>query len=443
MRRTWTRKLWTAATATALVAGAAACGGGSATSSAGGNGSPKTLTYWASNQGAGLEADKAILTPELKKFEKRTGIKVKLEVVPWSDLLNRILAATTSGQGPDVLNIGNTWSASLQATGALLPFDDKVMERIGGKDRFVANALAAAGAEGRPPAAVPLYSLAYGLYYNKKLFKEAGIDAPPATWDELVADGKKLTGHGRWGLAVEGASYTENVHHAFVLGQQQGARPFTPEGRPAFDSPQQVTAVKDFVDLMAKDRIVNPGNAEYANQQSVTDFARGKAAMLMWQAATSSLKKQGMDAADYGIAPVPLPAKTPPGGKQVTSMVAGINLAVFKNTDNRDGALKFVKFMTGKDEQRILNKTYGSMPPVTDAYGDPAFETPELKTLRKVLADSAAPLPQVPQESQYETLVGNAVKKLFADAASGHPVTESSVKAELTKAKQQMPGGKG
>ena len=66
-----------------------------------------------------------MLAPELKKFEKQTGIKVNLQVIGWPDLLNKILAATTSGQGPDVLNIGNTWAPSLQATGAFLPFDDK------------------------------------------------------------------------------------------------------------------------------------------------------------------------------------------------------------------------------------------------------------------------------------------------------------------------------
>lgn len=137
-----------------LTATAAACGGG--TEPGGGNGDPGTLTYWASNQGTDLAADKEVLGPELAKFEKQTGIKVELEVVPWSDLLNRILAATTSGQGPDVLNIGNTWSASLQATGGLLPFDDKAMAEIGGADRFVPAALASAGAEGKPPAAVPI-----------------------------------------------------------------------------------------------------------------------------------------------------------------------------------------------------------------------------------------------------------------------------------------------
>src|SRR3954466_4128211 len=157
-----------------LALAATACGGGSS-SGGGSNDSPKTLTYWASNQGASIEVDKKVLQPELDKFEKATGVKVKLEVVPWSDLLNRILAATSSGQGPDVLNIGNTWSASLQATGALLPFDDNAFARIGGKDRFLDSALGSTGVPGKPPTAVPLYSLAYGLYYNKKLFKDAGI----------------------------------------------------------------------------------------------------------------------------------------------------------------------------------------------------------------------------------------------------------------------------
>ena len=145
MRRT--RAAAASAVTVSLLAAVTACGGGSSTDG-GSNDSPKTLTYWASNQGPSIEADKKILTPELKKFEKQTGIKVKLEVVPWSDLLNRILAATTSGQGPDVLNIGNTWSASLQATGALLPWDAKNFDKIGGKDRFVESALGSAGAAG-------------------------------------------------------------------------------------------------------------------------------------------------------------------------------------------------------------------------------------------------------------------------------------------------------
>lgn len=421
-----------------LALAATACGGGSATGG-GSNDSPKTLTYWASNQGASIEVDKKVLQPELDKFEKQTGIKVKLEVVPWSDLLNRILTATTSGQGPDVLNIGNTWSASLQATGALLPWDAENFGKIGGRDRFVDSALGSTGAEGKDPAAVPLYSMSYALYYNKKLFADAGISKPPATWDELVADGKKLSKGGKWGLGMEGSNPSENIHHAFVFAKQHGADFFTADGKADFTGDGTVAAVKQYVDLMAKDKVIAPGNAEYAQNQSVSDFAKGKTAMLLWQSASANLESQGMSKDDYGIAPVPVQSGTPGTGKQVNSMVAGINLAVFKNTDNTDGAAKFVKFMTSDAEQKILNKAYSTIPPVKSAQADAAFATPANGVLKDTLAKSAVALPQVADESQFETAVGTAIKGLFADAAAGRPVTTGSVKAALEKAQQQMP----
>ncbi|WP_030749145.1 ABC transporter substrate-binding protein [Streptomyces griseus] len=414
-----------------------ACGGSGGGS--GSEGKPRTLTYWASNQGASIEVDKKVLQPELDKFEKETGIKVKLEVVPWADLLNRILTATTSGQGPDVLNIGNTWSASLQSTGALLPFDAKNFEAIGGKDRFVDSALGSTGAQGQDPAAVPLYSMAYGLYYNKKMFKDAGIAQPPTTWDEVIAAGKKLSRDGKWGIGVEGSNLSNNIHQVFALGKQNGADFFTADGKADFTSDAAVAAVKQYVDLMAVHKIVAPGNAEYSQNQSLSDFSKDKTGMVLWQSASATFKSQGMDDDEWGVVPAPVVSGKPGAGAQTNSMVAGINMAVFKNTKNLDGALKFVKFMTGDEEQVHLNKTYGSIPPVKAAQNDPAFGSPALKVLRDTLATSAAALPQVPEESQFETVVGTAVKELFAEAAAGRPVTTESVKAKLEAAQQQMP----
>ncbi|GIH79706.1 sugar ABC transporter substrate-binding protein [Planobispora longispora] len=436
------RKLATTALAGALLLAASACGGdGGDGGTSAESGAPKTLTYWASNQGPSLEADQEILKPELDRFKKETGIEVKVEVVPWADLLNRILAATTSGQGPDVLNIGNTWSASLQATGAFVPFDDALLAKLGGRDRFLGPSLAATGASGQPPAAVPIYGMTYGLMYNKKMFAEAGVEAPPKTWDELIETGKKLTKDGKWGLAVEGASVTENAHHAFIFGQQHGAEPFDASGKPQFDSDKQVAATKQFLDLMAVHKIVNPSNAEYGNgTQAVQDFTSGKAAMLMWQSIASSAKAAGMSEDDYGVAPIPLPDPAQ-GGKQVNGMVAGINMAIFKSSRNRDAAVEFVKFMTGKQTQQNLNKAYGSLPTVKDAYDDPAFQSEHIKAFQEILATTAAPLPQVPEESQYETLVGTAMNELFADVASGKQVTEEQIKAKLTEANEKMLAG--
>ncbi|MFD5798755.1 sugar ABC transporter substrate-binding protein, partial [Streptomyces diastatochromogenes] len=112
---------------------------------------------------------------------------------------------------------------------------------------------------------------------------------------------------------------------------------------------------------------------------------------------------------------------------------------VFKNSHNLDGATKFVKFMTSDAEQKVLNTAYSTVPPVKAAQEDAAFNSPDTAVLKQTLATSAAALPQVAAESQFETAVGTAVKELFADAAGGRAVTADSVKAALEKAQQQMP----
>ncbi|HEX3750375.1 MAG TPA: sugar ABC transporter substrate-binding protein [Streptosporangiaceae bacterium] len=420
----------------------AACGGGTSTGgTGGGSGSTKnaTITYWASNQGASLQADYNTLNPELKKFKQETGITVKLQVIGWADLLNRILAATTSGQGPDVVNIGNTWSASLQATGAFLPLSSSTLSQIGGSAKFLTSAMGSTGAAGQTPIAVPIYSLAYGLYYNKAEFKAAGINTPPATWDQVVADGKKLTKGGNYGLAIEGANPSENIHNVFVLSKQKGGSFFDSAGNPTFTTAANVAAVQQWVNFMATDKIVNPGDAEYDQNQSVADFAKGKAAMLLWQAAGTTLKADGMSPDAYGVAAPPVESGTP-SMSNPDSMVAGINIAVFKSSKNQAAALKFVKFMTSQSESTLLNGKYGSITPVKAALAATPAATQEQTVLRNVLSNSATPLPQVAKEAQFETAVGGAVKTLFADAAAGKPVSAATVKQQLSSAQQQMNG---
>jgi multiple sugar transport system substrate-binding protein len=422
-----------------LAAGLAACGSGG-----GDNSSPKTLTYWASNQGRSLQQDQQVLGPELKKFEAKTGIKVKLEVIGWPDLLNRILAATSSGQGPDVVNVGNTWSASLQATGAFQSFDDATIAEVGGKNRFIPSTLTSTGAAGKPPGFVPIYGLAYGLFYNKKLFAQAGIAQPPKTWQDLVADAKKLTvpAKKQYGVGILGASYTEAAHFAFMFGAQQGARLFQ-GGQPGFDSPQMVAGVRQYLDLLGSAKVVNPSDAEYVNDADLLkDFATDKAGMMMIQSnATAGVQENGMKVGDFGVTPIPLPDPLPAGGRKVASHVAGINIGVFKSTKNKAGALKLIDFLTSPDEQKILNAVYGSLPVVPSAYDDPKFQTPAISTFKQVLANEAETMPMIAQEAQFETLVGNAVKQLTADAAAGRPTDDQTIKNRLSEANKKMQTG--
>jgi multiple sugar transport system substrate-binding protein len=421
----------------AAAAGLAACGSSSSSSSS----SPKTLTYWASNQGRTLQQDQQVLTAELKKFTQQTGIKVNLEVIPWTDLENRILSATSSGQGPDVLNIGNTWSASLAATGAFLPFDNSTYAKVGGPGKFIPSTLTSAGAPGKTPDFVPLYGLAYGLYYNKQEYSAAGITQPPQTWADLVSDAKKLTvpSKGQYGMCLEGGSYTEGVHFAFMFGEQNGASLLT-GSNPGFSSAAMVAGVKQYTDLMSADKVVSTADAQYENDAQVLgDFTKGKCSMMMLQSeGVTGLTQDGMSTSAFGVAPIPLVSPLPPGGHKVATHVAGINIGIFKNTKNEAGALKLVNFLTSPSEQDTLNANFGDLPVTPQSYSDPRFQGPDVTTFQKVLANESMTMPMKPDEAQFETLVGNAVKTLIAQAATGKPVAAPAIQAALNSANKQM-----
>lgn len=422
----------------AVALAATACGSKSSNGSSSSSGGSTTLTYWASNQGTSLANDKAVLTPVLADFAKKTGIKVNLEVIGWNDLQTRIQTAITSGQGPDVLNIGNTWGVSLQATGGLMEFGDAEMKAIGGADKFVKAALDTGGAPGTKPTSVPLYGLAYGLYYNKAMFKAAGL-TPPTTWEEMVAAGKKLTdpSKGVYGMSLAAASYTENAHFAFIDAAQNGAALFDSSGKPTFTSPGVVEGVLRYIDLMQTDKIVNTSDSQYDNGTlSVTDFAKKKVAMIINQNnADATIIASGMKADEFGVVPFPAPKDAK---ADVASHIAGINIAIMKSTKSKDQALKFVNYMTSAAVQEELGKPYSALPVLTDAKATFTTNADELKTFTDIYNTKSKPLPLVANEDQFESSVGKAMNNLFAKVATGSKVASSDVEAVLKTAQDSI-----
>lgn len=398
--------------------------------------SGQTITYWASVEGTGPAQTTSTLKHEFAAFTKQTGVKVNLQVIPWSDLLQKILTAVTSGSGPDVMEIGNTWSPSFAASGGFLSFNKSNFSQIGGASKFSSSALSVSGAPNKAPISVPVYSEAYGLFYNKADFKAAGIKSPPKTWAQFLNDAQKLTSKGHYGIAIEGASTSEAAHWAFLLGEQYG-NPIYAKGKWDFATAKEAKAVSLYVNLVA-DGVANKSDAENNSNVSESEFATNKAAMLVWQNPMSALSQLGMKASAYGIAPIPAPSPLPKGGKDIETFPAGINLAVPSSTNHRAAALALVKFLTSKSAQVAVNKVYGTFPPVLAAQKASQFQTPDEKTLEKIYNQHATPLPRVPSESTMETDLGGAITHLIGQAATKGKVPVPQIESALTSAQDQL-----
>lgn len=396
-----------------------------------------TITYWANPETATPQQHAAVLEPLLKEFTAQTGVQVKLEMQDWTKVYPKIIAGIASSSLPDVFDTGATWASALQATGGLMPFDAKAYAAIGGRAKFLATSLASTGVPGPTTAVVPLYGESYGLFYNKTLFRAAGIKTPPTTWAEYVADARKLTRPGQWGTAFAGAGPLINVHEAFIFGRQHGARLFSPLGKPDFDTPAEVAGLRQMFDVMATDKAVDPGMIEKNGGDQVAAFAQGKAAMIIQQSAAVGILK-ALHFSDYAVADVPVLNPLPPGGDPVQSIVAGTNLAISADSTHKAADLELVKFLTSGHAQTTLNAAFGTLPVLNALQTAPAFSTPAATTFGQILSRYSEPMPQVPGEGAMEAALGPELVKLWPKAADG-TLTNADISKALRAAQQQMP----
>ncbi len=395
------------------------------------------LTFWAVQMGSSAELTEQALAPVLADFTRDTGVEVELEVISWTDLHARITTAIVGGNGPDVVTAGTSWSVGLDETGAFLPFGRDRMASIGGARRFLPATLAAAGVPGEAPVTVPWLGQAVGLFYHTAAFAEAGVDAPPATWSEFVEVAQRLTGDGRWGVTLPGASTLTNAHYAFLLGRQHGTHLVDEAGRARFDTPELRAAVRRLIDLMSVG-VVDVSDAETLSaSDSAAALADGRAAMLVHQSAMRGYF-DSVDFDDYAVAPLPVLSPLPDDGAPVRSFVGGTNLAVLADSSQRDEAVRLVGHLTSDEQQIAVNDAFGTLPVVSEAYDDPAFADPGTQLFGEVLADHAEPLPAIPQEAQLERLLGGAIAELWADAATG-VVSDADIAAALADAESRMP----
>ena len=421
-----------AAGAMAALAGASLIGCSSSSGSGSGASlAGTTITYWATNQGASLQADKTVLTPELNKFTKETGIKVDLQVIPWATDDTKILAATVSGKGPDVLNFGNTDAWTFGATGALLPWTSSQLSQIGGSGKFIPNVLAAAGQA--PYTSLPLYSQAYGLFYNKAMFSKAGL-TPPTTWQELVSDEDSPTPRRR------PTAWRSRARRSLRTCTSRTSRP--PERRHAVQRGepahlhhsgqcQRARAVHQ-PDVQRRHQPVGrPGLDRHAAD---SQFAHGKAGMMMIQNdAIPALASLGMSTSQYGVVPIPAPSPLPAGGQDLASFVAGTNIAVFKNTPHLDAAIRSVNFMTSAAEQQVLDQKYQLLPVLSGAsqgfISDPAIA----QAFTSILNTKAQPLPLKANVEAYQQTVGSQLVTLMGKAATGNAVSTSAIQPPCSR----------
>ncbi|NTW42226.1 MAG: extracellular solute-binding protein [Cellulomonadaceae bacterium] len=363
--------------ATALVL--TACGASGGTEAGGGDGGDTaeaaSLTVWVmGDSGANLEA-------AVEPFTQETGIEVNVEAIPWDSVNDRLTTAVASGDGPDVTQIGLSQLASFLEAGALEDLSDAVADHA---NLDPANFSEAATADTNPGGglySIPWVSDTRVLFYRSDILAEAGIDAPPTTWDELRADAKTLAGRGEGQYGYYIPQWDAPLPVAYTW--QAGGDVVDADGAVTLDTDAFRAAADHYLGFYEDGSVPTASDFD-----QTTGFISGTAPMLVsGPYLASAIAEQAPDLeGKWGVTTVPADEKG-------TSLLAGSNLGVWAGTENLDASLQLLDFLADPTTQVAWYQTVGELPTATAALEDPSLaQDPLFAVYAEQLAD-ARPLP--------------------------------------------------
>ena len=375
-----------------------------------------TIEVWA----MGTEGDE--LQAFSAEFEKANpDADVEVTAIPWEAAHNKIAGAIASGKTPDVSLIGTTWMGEFAEAGGLMPTPKDLVDEAD----FFEGAWGSTEVGGTSYG-VPWYVETRVLYYRKDLAEKAGWSKAPETWDELhqFAVDLKEKGGADYGLSLQ-PGQTGSWQSVLPFAWSAGAEVTDESGENyTLDSPEMAEALEYYTSYfdedLSPDRLLDPGELE-------SGFADGKYGSFIsgpWH--TGLVEEAGVTQDQYAVAPLP-GQDSAPG----TSFVGGGDLAVFQDSDNSDGAWKFVQWMTEPETQQAFYDTVGDLPAVKAAWDSGELaEDPQLQVFGTQLENTVAP-PAVPTWEEFAGSFDSLVEQVSKGALPVEDaVAEMQAKAE-------------
>ena len=351
---------------------------------------PVTLRfmYW------GSAFEKQAIEAMARKFEaENPGIKIQTEHVP-NDYMTKMNTLIAAGKEPDIAYMGMGDALPLAQKGKILDLTSyaKQNPELGQRIPELMGYYAPGKTIGSSTAGESMQ-----IFYNKQMFKDAGIAAPPVTaatawtWDQFVSTAKKLTldrsgknatqagfdpkdikqygvSMGTWWaiwlplLASNGAAITDATGTKYAMNSQQAVEVF---------QKMQDLIYKDHVAPTPTQMATFPITAQQLQTKRVAMVIDGQ-----W-----SLLDMAASKVDFGMGVLPK-FKTP------KTAILGAGTVIFASTKNKEAALKFYLFHNDPTKVDLfkqglwmpLQKKYYTNAALIDSWSQNDVHPPEFKT---------------------------------------------------------------
>ncbi|MDT0442703.1 ABC transporter substrate-binding protein [Streptomyces johnsoniae] len=351
------------------------CGGG------GDQGGPVTLDLWARSDQAGFMAE------IVDAFNSaHDDVQVELTLLPATNFVQKLGVAVASDAGPDLASIDLVYVPFFASSGVLADITER-SEALPDTDALSAPHLDQGTYQDRRYA-LPFTGEASLLFYNKDLFRRAGLDPaqPPRDWEEFTEAARRISDLG------------EDVHGYHFSGRCGGCNVFTlspfiwaaggnvvegeaGEERPVVGEDPAVTRALELYRTLWHDGLTAPQAAADTGAQALALFGSGRIGMYPTGAFALDEIRGTYPDVDFGVTPIP----GPEGGS--SSFTGGDDIAITSGSDHQDAAWTFMEWSVRPDVQEMISGL-GTVPVHTEvALGPYSERGPEYAALAEALVN--------------------------------------------------------
>jgi multiple sugar transport system substrate-binding protein len=280
-----------------------------------------------------------------KEFEKNNpNIKIKATFAPYEALEQKIQTSAKSG-GFDVVVIDAPWTAKFAKAGFVKDVTDKL--KSDDKSDIFTGAIDSVSYDGKL-FGMPWLNDTKFLFYNKEILEKAGIQNPPANFDELKEQAKMIQEKNLVPYPIVWSwSQAEALVCDFTaITSSFGGKMTDESGKPTLNDPKNVAALKYMTETL-NEKLTDPKSTEYLEEDVRGVFSSGKAAFALnwtYMYNMANDEKESSVAGKVGIAPIPM------------SVNGGMGLSVTSGSKHVDEAWKYIEYLSSKEVQENYAK---------------------------------------------------------------------------------------
>ncbi len=353
------------------------------------NGEKTVITFWNGFTGSDRETLEALVKEYNETNDK--NIEVQMDIMPWDSFYQKLATALPVGEGPDILAMATERIGSYADPGALAAVDDIYSSGIV-DETVVPETLKENLKYDGKYYGVPMNFATLLLYYNKTIFKEAGLDPEkaPETWEELEQYAQQIvekTGKYGFDMAVKDTT----PMWCIMLWGNGGD--IIKDGKAVFNSPENVETVTRWAENI-RDKKFGPEVLTGGEIDKL--FESQKLAMYFcgpW--ATNGFTNAGID---YGV------AQAPKGPKEQVTQANAVGMYMTSSSKNKEAVYDFFGWWNSKDTQVKWSLGTGFPPARTDIADDERMkENPYIAEFAKPANESKMYLQQLTNFAEVDT----------------------------------------